>query len=144
MISQAKQFEDERAKQLRCFRSNFLNLIILPTEACNFRCTYCYETFEHKKMKKEVVNGIKALIGRRGPELNKLEIAWFGGEPLLAFDVGVARTTMRERTAGKDCRKEIEPGTGRRAFCISRRRITTIIDIGNALSIRSQCSFPYQ
>src|SRR5215510_6961132 len=71
----------------RCFHPNLLNLIIMPTEACNFRCTYCYETFEHKKMHGSVVTGIKRLIERRGGELRELQIGWFGGEPLLAFDV---------------------------------------------------------
>jgi uncharacterized protein len=75
------------SEQLRHFRSNYLNLIILPTEACNFRCTYCYETFENKKMPRSVVSGIKSLIDRRGEELDELEISWFGGEPLLALDV---------------------------------------------------------
>jgi uncharacterized protein len=78
-----------KSDQLQCFRSNYLNLIILPTESCNFRCTYCYETFEHKKMSRHVVAGIKSLIQTRGSELEKLEIGWFGGEPLLAFDVVV-------------------------------------------------------
>jgi uncharacterized protein len=73
--------------QRQCLRSNHLELIIMPTEACNFRCTYCYETFEHKKMKRSVVAGIKALIDRRGDDLDDLAISWFGGEPLLAFDV---------------------------------------------------------
>lgn len=73
--------------QLQCFRSNFLQLIILPTEACNFRCTYCYETFEHKKMPRSVVTGVKSLIDRRGGDLDELQIDWFGGEPLLALDV---------------------------------------------------------
>jgi uncharacterized protein len=75
-----------RDRQLQCFSPGILNLIILPTEACNFRCTYCYETFEHSKMPERVATGIKALIDRRGGELNELDISWFGGEPLLAFD----------------------------------------------------------
>ena len=76
-----------QSEQLRHFRSNYLNLIILPTEACNFRCTYCYETFENKKMPRPVVTGIKSLIDRRGADLDELDISWFGGEPLLALDV---------------------------------------------------------
>jgi uncharacterized protein len=76
-----------QSEQLRHFSPNHLNLIILPTEACNFRCTYCYETFENKKMPRHVVAGIKSLIDRRGEELDQLEISWFGGEPLLALDV---------------------------------------------------------
>jgi sulfatase maturation enzyme AslB (radical SAM superfamily) len=76
-----------QSEQLRHFSSNYLNLIILPTEACNFRCTYCYETFENKKMPRPVVTGIKSLINRRGEDLDRLDISWFGGEPLLALDV---------------------------------------------------------
>jgi len=73
--------------QRECLLANYLELIIMPTEACNFRCTYCYETFEHKQMKASVVTGIKSLIDRRAGDLDELQISWFGGEPLLAFDV---------------------------------------------------------
>ena len=76
-----------QSEQLRHFSPNYLNLILLPTEACNFRCTYCYETFENKKMPRPVVTGIKSLIDRRGEDLDRLDITWFGGEPLLALDV---------------------------------------------------------
>ena len=34
-------------RQIRdCIGRNQLQLILLPTEACNFRCVYCYEDFE--------------------------------------------------------------------------------------------------
>jgi uncharacterized protein len=62
----------------------FLNLIILPTEKCNFRCTYCYEDFAVGRMKSPTVQAIKKLIARRVPELQHLSLSWFGGEPLLA------------------------------------------------------------
>lgn len=64
-----------------------LELIILPTEKCNFRCTYCYEDFSIGKMKPSVVNGIKNLIFNRVPHLKSLSLSWFGGEPLLAKDI---------------------------------------------------------
>lgn len=66
-----------------------LELIIFPTEKCNFRCTYCYEDFEIGKMKRPVIEGIKNLINAR-IERNTLEaltLSWFGGEPTLAADV---------------------------------------------------------
>jgi uncharacterized protein len=68
-------------------RSDCMELILLPTEQCNFRCVYCYETFEHRKMPPSVVAGVKALIDRRSSFLNELAISWFGGEPLLAFGI---------------------------------------------------------
>lgn len=64
-----------------------LRLILLPTEKCNFRCTYCYESFELGQMPQRVIEGIKQLLTHRTKELNKLEIDWFGGEPLLAFNI---------------------------------------------------------
>lgn len=60
-----------------------LVLIVLPTEACNFRCSYCYENFAHGPMKPELVTGITRLIDRRISKLEKVGLSWFGGEPLL-------------------------------------------------------------
>lgn len=62
-----------------------LHLIILSSEQCNFRCTYCYETFERGNLKREVEDNIISLIKHRLPNLDHLHIGWFGGEPLLNF-----------------------------------------------------------
>ena len=67
--------------------NTYLNLIILPTEKCNFRCTYCYEDFEIGKMKPELIDSVKKLIDARIQDLDTLEISWFGGEPLLAKEI---------------------------------------------------------
>jgi uncharacterized protein len=64
-----------------------LHLILLPTEACNFRCVYCYESFQLKRMDPSVVTGVKRLLERRAPTLHRLTLSWFGGEPLLARDI---------------------------------------------------------
>ncbi|HEY6572205.1 MAG TPA: hypothetical protein VI198_02705, partial [Candidatus Eisenbacteria bacterium] len=49
-----------------------LHLILLPTEACNFRCVYCYEAFRLKRMEPSVVAGVKRLLERRAPTLHRL------------------------------------------------------------------------
>ena len=69
------------------FSNRLLDLTLLPIEQCNFRCTYCYETFTDGKMKPALVESIKTLITRRAPELDYLRLGWFGGEPLLAHDI---------------------------------------------------------
>jgi len=69
-----------------------LELILLATERCNFRCTYCYEQFDHGRMEPAVVEGVKRLLSARSGELDVLRLAWFGGEPLLAR--GVIRDVM--------------------------------------------------
>ena len=68
-------------------RESELQLIILPTEKCNFRCIYCYETFEKGPMSIEVRGALKKFIERRIRTLASLGIDWFGGEPLIAFNV---------------------------------------------------------
>ncbi len=70
-----------------CFNPRHQHLILFPTEKCNFRCTYCYETFEHGSMPQGVRQGIKNLISQRVPELGSLALSWFGGEPLIARHV---------------------------------------------------------
>jgi uncharacterized protein len=69
------------------FRNDVLHLIIMPTEQCNFRCTYCYEKFELGTMQKQLREAIILLVERRAPQLNQLSISWFGGEPLVAKSV---------------------------------------------------------
>jgi uncharacterized protein len=64
-----------------------LNLIIMPTEKCNFRCVYCYETFEKGRMSEDVIEGITSLVRRRSPTISRLHVDWFGGEPLVALGV---------------------------------------------------------
>jgi uncharacterized protein len=60
-----------------------LQLIIFPTEKCNFRCTYCYEDFSIGRMQPKVQQALKNFILRAAPRLSKLQLNWFGGEPLL-------------------------------------------------------------
>lgn len=62
-------------------------LIILPTEKCNFRCTYCYEDFEIGKMSETTQRAIELFLDKRVPELDILSLAWFGGEPLVAQEI---------------------------------------------------------
>ncbi|MET9064538.1 radical SAM protein [Streptosporangium sandarakinum] len=68
-------------------RNDALHLILLPTEKCNFRCTYCYEDFSIGRMNASTIQGVKRLIERRLDGLRFLNISWFGGEPLLARPV---------------------------------------------------------
>ncbi|MFI6819155.1 radical SAM protein [Nonomuraea sp. NPDC050328] len=68
-------------------RNDALHLILLPTEKCNFRCTYCYEDFSIGRMSASTIQGVNRLIDRRLDGLRFLNISWFGGEPLLARSV---------------------------------------------------------
>lgn len=64
-----------------------LQLIVFPTEKCNFRCVYCYEDFVKGSMPRELRSGLIAFAAGQTASLDSLAIDWFGGEPLVAFDV---------------------------------------------------------
>ncbi|MBL0387691.1 radical SAM protein [Tumebacillus sp. ITR2] len=64
-----------------------LSLILLPNEDCNFRCTYCYESFAKNFMKPWVQDGVIKYLEKNLHKYKKLHIAWFGGEPLTAMPI---------------------------------------------------------
>ncbi len=68
-------------------RTDMLHLVVLPTEACNFDCTYCYQTFPRGKMTREVIAGLQHFVRDRARFLRTVSISWFGGEPLLAPEI---------------------------------------------------------
>lgn len=59
--------EKQRAQFLHqtLHRTDVMHLIVLPTEACNFRCTYCYQDFSRGNMSRDVVNGLKRFWKRK-------------------------------------------------------------------------------
>ena len=82
--------EAQRARYLHeqsSYRTDTLDLTILPTEQCNFRCVYCYENFRKGEMNSDIIARTKSLVEKRARFLNRLRVSWFGGEPLLAANV---------------------------------------------------------
>jgi len=85
--------ESNERRQLRYLQahqtstSRSLQLIVFPTEKCNFRCVYCYEDFVKGKMSHSLRRGLVKFVTAQTASLDSLAIDWFGGEPLLAFDV---------------------------------------------------------
>lgn len=85
-------------KRVKSFLNpNVLELIVLPTEKCNFRCTYCYEDFAIGKMSPKVLNSLKQLIDERSKDLRVFQLSWFGGEPLIASDIVLDLSRFSQR-----------------------------------------------
>jgi uncharacterized protein len=49
------------------YRQDMLELILLSSEDCNFRCQYCYEDFARGTMKPDVRENIKRLVQKKLP-----------------------------------------------------------------------------
>lgn len=83
-VDEAKRFQLTFGQQH--YRTDTLELILMPSEDCNFRCVYCYEDFARGTMLPSVRTGIKRYVESRAAGLRALSIGWFGGEPLYGFE----------------------------------------------------------
>ena len=83
-ISETKQYLNNFFK----YMENTLEITILITEQCNFRCKYCYEKFEYGEIELNDLNIIIDFIENeiKRHAFKKMHISWFGGEPLLSLD----------------------------------------------------------
>ena len=68
------------------YNQTVLNLTIAPTMACNMGCQYCYEENKAGVMNKEVKESLLEFVRERAKTLERLDISWYGGEPLLAME----------------------------------------------------------
>jgi len=71
----------------RNYRSDYLELMLLSSEDCNFRCEYCYENFARGTMQPWVRDSLKKFLTKQfDAGLKNLGVGWFGGEPLYGFE----------------------------------------------------------
>ena len=71
------------------YATDSISLTIAPTNDCNFRCVYCYEkdAITSKYMSQEVQDKLVELLESRKDLISSFGVTWYGGEPLMAFDV---------------------------------------------------------
>jgi uncharacterized protein len=107
-----------------------LELIIFPTEQCNFRCVYCYEDFKLGRMSQVVVSGIKALIRHRISTLQVLDISWFGGEPLLGLGIIEEVSEHILSLVGLQPHVRYRAGMTTNAYLLSMATATKLVSLG--------------
>ena len=83
------KFYGSVAAMMRAFRARkgLASFVILPTMACNARCTYCYEEgCAPVTMSRETARNTLDFILRSRRPNTRLFLQWFGGEPLLGVE----------------------------------------------------------
>ncbi|MGN0180051.1 MAG: radical SAM protein [Monoglobaceae bacterium] len=62
---------------------NYINILILPTDACNMNCVYCFHKPYSCHIEKISISTVKRLLDITAPHYKTINIIWHGGEPLL-------------------------------------------------------------
>lgn len=86
--------QDEMEKEHRRFLQNKYSLdsvffTIAPTMGCNLKCSYCFQGNLESRglMTPEIRRGIVDFFRRKAQNCKEAVVQWFGGEPLLGFDM---------------------------------------------------------
>ena len=70
------------------FAEDYLSLTIAPTLSCNFDCPYCFENKRGGTIDKETQTLIMEFLKEKlSHGVKKMDLTWYGGEPLLCFDI---------------------------------------------------------
>lgn len=88
------------------YNDKVLHLTIMPTNACNFACPYCFSYEKgHSRMDEKTYNSILDLIDMKSEQIEDVIILWFGGEPTLFNDdiiafMNVVQKKCKEKEIG--------------------------------------------
>lgn len=88
--------ENDREKFLKTYNEaenmskKFLSITFVPTQLCNFNCSYCFERSKKYDMAESIfkksVEFVKELIDEK-KEIEEVNVLFFGGEPLIKLDM---------------------------------------------------------
>ena len=63
--------------------SEHINILLIPTNACNMNCVYCFHNPYSEKYEKMSIDTVKHLLDITTPHYKEINLIWHGGEPLL-------------------------------------------------------------
>jgi uncharacterized protein len=113
-----------------CLSDRVLQLIVMPTERCNFRCRYCFEDFQRGRMSPVVVGGLRKFLTLRAAGLGSLAIDWFGGEPLLAFDIVIDVQSHVRDLLRRYPRIELRASMTTNGYLLDRDLFSSLVGLG--------------
>lgn len=90
------------------YGSKELDVVLIPTNMCNFKCTYCFQSHIENYMSEEAERRVVKFLEKKIPQCKMFRVGLFGGEPLLCADQLIRILTV----ANEICKKNGVPMVG--------------------------------
>jgi len=117
------------------FNNSDYILTINPTLNCNFSCWYCYEGHPKEKMSSKTIESIEKYLFNivKCATTKKLQLDWFGGEPLLCFSKILYPLTHKVKTMAHENNVQFESAITTNGYLIEEQ----MIPMFNEISLKS-------
>lgn len=113
-------------------------MMVYPTQDCNLKCWYCYESHvPDSYMSKDVQDRIVHLVEKRVERnaFDSLRVAFFGGEPMLGFNDIAYPLAKRLKKVVEDAGKSFQTFFVTNATLIGRKEIDMLKEINPSFQI---------
>ncbi|MGN0351527.1 MAG: radical SAM protein [Roseburia sp.] len=111
------------------YQNNVFNIMIVVTNACNFRCSYCIQEHETKNLDLESEEKIINLLSNVSKKVRKIKVAWFGGEPLLQYE-SIKRITSPTKKICQESNCELELSMATNAYLLGKDMAKDLSELG--------------
>lgn len=108
------------------YHSDILKLTVIPTNSCNLKCTYCYETEGKGFLSFENCDAIIKFISKNINKYSVVSINFFGGEPLMGYN-SILYLMEKLNTLVKKFNKIIIAGMTTNGVLLTKERLETLI-----------------
>lgn len=127
---------DEDAHIRQMYEENVINrkqlmLTLIVTRQCNFRCVYCGQKHENKRMMKDTYDAIIEFIKKMfiTNRFKSVSVSFFGGEPLLEYN-NIIYFLHKLREFSKESGISYYAGMTTNAYLLTPEKFTKLAELG--------------
>lgn len=66
-------------------RTDEYSICVILTMACNFKCSYCFEKHRDEFLSRHEADKVRLMFQKLCDKAKRVDVDWFGGEPLISF-----------------------------------------------------------
>lgn len=111
------------------FTPDKLGVTVMPTLDCNLRCIYCFVDHRAETMPVDTIDDLENWVRVSMRRRRRLEVGWFGGEPLLCMD-HIRRLTAAFRAATDAVRAIYTAEMASNGYLLTTERAEELSDLG--------------